>query len=149
MGSLFLMDVFRSSMSLELARKSGGYVAFLIAVIMLFSGIKFVFLEFAQKDAVRSLGYKVFVFFHELIGWFIVILAGYHSLYYLYYYYNVHVMDLPMMTTGLGSLICVIIIMLLGKDLTSKNHVFKSSYKIHVVVLIVAIILILYHLNVR
>jgi hypothetical protein len=106
------MDIFKSSMSLELARKSGGYAAFLIAVIMLFSGIKFVFLEFAQKDAVRSLGYKVFVLFHELIGWFIVILAGYHSLYYLYYYNNVHVMDLPMMITGLGALVCVIIIRL-------------------------------------
>lgn len=149
MGAFLLMDIFKSSMSLELARKSGGYASFLIAVIMLFSGIKFVFLEFAPKDTMRSLGYKVFVFFHELIGWTIVILAGYHSLYYLYYYYNVHVMDLPMMTTGLGALVCVIMIMLLGKDLTSKNHVLKSSYKIHVVLLVVAIILILFHLNVR
>ena len=149
MDSFFLMDILKSSMSLELARKTGGYAAFFIAVIMLFSGIKFVFLEFTQKDAVRSLGYKVFAFFHELIGWLIVILAGYHSLYYLYYYYNIQVMDLPKIITGLGALVCVIIIILIGKDLTAKNHRLKASYKIHVVLLVVVIILVLYHLNVR
>jgi Ferric reductase like transmembrane component. len=136
-------------MSEELALKTGGLTAFLIAIIMLLSAFKFVFLEFTQRNSVRCLGYNVFVLFHKLIGWFIVILAGYHSLYYLYYYSNVHVMDFPMILSGLGALVCVIIIVLTGMDLVSKNHVLNSSYKIHCLVLVVAIFLVLYHLNVR
>jgi hypothetical protein len=145
----FLVNSVKSSMSEELALKTGGLTAFLIAIIMLLSAFKFVFLEFAKKNSVRCSGYNVFVLFHELIGGSIVILAGYHSLYYLYYYYNVHVMDFPMILSGLGALVCVIIVALTGMDLVSKNQVLKSTYKIHCLVLVVAISLVLCHLNVR
>ena len=148
-NSFFLTGIFNSSLTERLALRAGGLTAFLIAVILLLSACKFAFLEFTAKESVRSSGYNTFKIFHSLLGWSIVILAGFHSLYYLYYYYNARVMDLPMMLSGLGALAGVMIVMLTGRYLATKKHMFKSTYKIHNLVLIVTIILLLWHLNVR
>ena len=149
MNTFFLTGILNSSLTGRLALQAGGLTAFLIAVILLLSACKFAFLEFTAKESVRSSGYNTFKIFHSLLGGSIAILAGFHSLYYLYYYYNAQVVDLPMIFSGFGALAGVIILMLTGKDLASKKHRFRSTYKIHNLVLIVTIILLLCHLNVR
>ena len=149
-NTFFLTGILNSSLTGRLALQAGGLTAFLIAAILLLSACKFAFLEFTlTKESARSLGYHAFKAVHGLLGWSIAILAGFHSLYYLYYYYNAQVVDLPMIFSGFGALAGVIILMLTGKDLASKKHRFRSTYKIHNLVLIVTIILLLCHLNVR
>ncbi|KLU59296.1 hypothetical protein CEB3_c42820 [Peptococcaceae bacterium CEB3] len=139
--------------SLALAQMTGGSAVFLVALVLILSGFKFAYLELASGSKAahaRSRGNKVFLFMHKALGWLILLPAGYHSAYYVYYYWQIiHSTALPVTLTGVFSLLATLLILSSGRALSLQTRPHEPSYKWHIGGLVCFIVILLIHLNVR
>ena len=135
--------------SWDFGRTSGGGATLLLALLAILSAFKLLFTELAKKGHLLNVGLKLFAWLHTYLGWFALILAAYHSIYYIYDYFvpaSTSTTTLMQVLTGLFALISLVVLIATGKEILPKYRSQKSSSKKHVIVFIVFVISAILHL---
>ncbi|WP_088225815.1 hypothetical protein [Desulfosporosinus sp. FKB] len=135
-----------SALLADLAQKSGGIATFIMALLMVLSGLRWVLIDFSRNESLPNVNYRVLEKIHFILGLMIFILVTYHSIYYFFTYLVEHTENSLVVTTGLGAYICLLVILHLGLKLRRKISASKD-YHLHILLLIVLILFILLHLN--
>jgi len=133
---------------MNISARAGGLSFYAIGALFLLTVIKAAFLEFVKNSSIRSSGQTVFRFLHKALGWIILILASYHSLFFLYYYiWPVVPISIFVVITGLCAMACLFYVVILGRNTFFKNSNYESMYFKHVFATLLLILITFIHLN--
>ncbi|AET68653.1 Ferric reductase like transmembrane component [Desulfosporosinus orientis DSM 765] len=134
------------------AKQAGGIACFIIALLLILSVIKTLFLEIIKNPETRSKTKRIFEICHRGLGWIMYMLIIYHSFFYIFLWFQgVDNFSVSYIITGLIATVIMIIVLLTGLDtnvtLRSLNIKRKSVYFSHILMTIILALLIVTHIN--